>query len=217
MGTATLGAVVERVDGRPLPHLLMEEFFQPLGMAASCLGLEPRLADRVARLDLSVAGTGSDVGGRDTDWGWNSDYWRGFGAPWGGMFSTPLDLCRFLEMFASGVRSSGHESGSAGSVLAPATLRAMTRNQTDLLPELPESERRRQAWGLGWRLSTGPNDFPFGDLLSPGAFGHAGATGTIVWHDPATALSAAIFSSRPLGQSAPLLHRCSTLIAAAAG
>src|SRR5260370_753923 len=48
MGTATLGAVVERVDGRDLPRFLKEEFFGPLGMEASCLGLEPPLAERVA-------------------------------------------------------------------------------------------------------------------------------------------------------------------------
>src|SRR5207302_1618095 len=93
MGIAALGAVIERVDGRSLPRFLKEEFFQPLGMDSSCLGLEDRLADRNARIDLSVPGAGSTVGARETDWGWNSDYWFHFGAPWGGMFATPLDLC----------------------------------------------------------------------------------------------------------------------------
>ena len=208
MGTATLGAIVERVDGRDLPRFLKEEFFVPLGMEASCLGLETRLAERVARIDLSVPGTGSDLGARETDWGWNSDYWLGFGAPWGGMFATPLDLCRFLQMFAAG--------GAWGStqLLSAATVRAMTRCQTDDLPDLPEPERRRQSWGLGWRLNRGLADAPFGDLLSPQAYGHAGATGTVVWTDPATGLSAAIFCNRPLAQSKRPLHQCSSLIAA---
>lgn len=224
MGTATLGAIVERVGGRPLPRFLKEELFQPLDMDASCLGLEPRLSGRLAQCDLSVPGTGSNVGGQDTDWGWNSGYWRSFGAPWGGMFSTPVDLCRFLQMFAAreGVRESEARDlkatvpDNSTPVLSPVTIRAMTRNQTDALPELPETERRRQAWGLGWRLNRGPA-FPFGDLLSPNAYGHAGATGTMVWNDPGTGLSAAIFTNRPLDQSARLLHQCSTLIAAAAG
>jgi CubicO group peptidase (beta-lactamase class C family) len=209
MGTATLGAIVERVDGRNLPRFLKEEFFEPLGMEASCLGLEPRLADRTARNDLSIPGTGSDIGARETDWGWNSDYWHRFGAPWGGMFSTPLDLCRFLQMFAAG--------GAWGDtqLLSPATVRAMTRCHTDLMPELPEAERRRQSWGLGWRLNRSAAGFPFGDLLSPDAYGHAGATGTMVWNDPATGLSAAIFCNRPLAQSNGLLHQCSSLLAAA--
>jgi CubicO group peptidase (beta-lactamase class C family) len=207
-GSATLGAIIERVDGRPLPQFLKEELFEPLGMEASCLGLEPRLAPRLAASDLSVPGTGSDVGGRDTDWGWNSDYWRGFGAPWGGMFATPLDLCRFLQLFAAG--------GAWGDrqILSPAAVEAMTRCHTDELPDLPDSESRRQTWGLGWRLCYGLADFPFGDLLSPGSFGHAGATGTMVWHDPSIDLSAAIFTNRPLAQSKPLLHSLSNLIAA---
>lgn len=207
MGTATVGAIVERVDGRPLPRFLKEEFFEPLGMEASCLGLESRLTPRLASMDLSIPGTGSDVGGRDTDWGWNSDYWRGFGAPWGGMFATPLDLCRFLQVFAAG--------GAWGDrqILSAATVETMTHCHTDLLPDLPESESRRQTWGLGWRLSYGAADFPFGDLLSPGSFGHAGATGTMVWHDPGIDLSAALFTNRPLAQSKPLLHSLSNLIA----
>jgi CubicO group peptidase (beta-lactamase class C family) len=209
MGTATLGAIVERVDGRSLPRFLKEEFFAPLGMEASSLGLDASLAHRVARSDLSVPGTGSDLGGRDTDWGWNSDYWHRFGAPWGGMFATPLVLCCFLQMFAAG--------GAWGEtqILSAAAVRAMTRCHTDELPELPETERRRQSWGLGWRLNRGHADAPFGDLLSPRAYGHAGATGTVVWNDPDTGLSAAIFCNRPLAQSKRLLHECSSLIAAA--
>jgi CubicO group peptidase (beta-lactamase class C family) len=211
MGSATLGAIIERLDGRPLPQFLKEEFFVPLGMEASCLGLEPRLAARLASSDLSIPGTGSDVGGRDTDWGWNSDYWRGFGAPWGGMFATPLDLCRFLQMFAAG--------GAWGDrqILSSATVETMTHCHTDLLPDLPESESRRQTWGLGWRLHYGPSDFPFGDLLTLGSYGHTGATGTMVWHDPGSDLSAAIFTNRPLAQSKPLLHSLSSLIASCVG
>jgi CubicO group peptidase (beta-lactamase class C family) len=209
MGFAALGAVIGRVDGRPLPLLLKEEFFQPLEMDASCLGLEDRLVDRIARSDLSIPGAGSDLGGRETDWGWNSDYWRRFGAPWGGMFATPTDLCRFLQMFANEGKWGDRQ------ILAPATVRAMTRRQTDELSDLPESERRRQAWGLGWGLARGRIDHPFGDLLALSSYGHAGATGTVVWNDPASGLSAAIFCNRPLAQSRRLLHQCSSLIAAA--
>jgi CubicO group peptidase (beta-lactamase class C family) len=208
-GSAVLGAIIERLDGRPLPRFLAEEVFQPLGMEGSCLGLEERLRERITVNDLSVPGTGSDVGGRDTDWGWNSDYWRGFGAPWGGMFSTPLDMCRFLQMFAGGGRW-GEEW-----ILSPATVIAMTSCQTDDLPDLPEVQRNRQAWGLGWRLKQASADFPFGDLLTYHAYGHAGATGTMVWRDPYADLTAAIFCNRPLAQSKGLLHQLSNLVAAA--
>ena len=35
---------------------------------------------------------------KNSDFGWNSDYWQELGAPWGGLFSTPED-------FAAGARA----------------------------------------------------------------------------------------------------------------
>lgn len=209
MGIAVLGAIVERVDGRQLPLVLEEEIFQRLEMESSCLGLADRLAERVTRSDLAIPGSGSTVGARETDWGWNSGYWHRFGAPWGGMFATPLDLCRFLQAFASGGRTEDR------AVLSPATARCMTRSQTDDMPELPEIERRHRSWGLGWRLACGRIEYPMGDLVSAGAYGHQGDTGTVVWNDPASGLSTAIFCNRPIAQTWWLLQQCSSLIAAA--
>ncbi len=56
-------------------------------------------------------------------------------------------------------------------VLSKASVAAMTRDQTSAMASLPEPERLRQRWGLGWRLRDG-------DLNSRNTFGHGGATGT---------------------------------------
>jgi len=209
MGIAALGAVVEQADGRPLPVILDEGIFQPLRMVDSSLGLKENLAERLVRSDLSIPGRGSTIGACDTDWGWNSSYWHRFGAPWGGMFATPLDLCRFLRMFVDAGTKSEQR------ILSPATVTTMTRCHTDEMPDLSESERRHQGWGLGWKLARSPTHYPFGDLVSPTTYGHQGDTGTVVWNDPATGLSAAIFCNRPIAQTRWLLHQCSSLIAAA--
>lgn len=206
-GIAMLGEIVHRVSGFPLPEFLRQEVFDPLGMNDTHLGIPEGSVDpdraRVARVRLPAAMEG-------TDWGWNSPYWHALGAPWGGMFTTVADMVRFGQCMLQG--------GEVGGVrlLSPATVAAMTRDQTWPMIDIPEALRRRQAWGLGWKLVPPREAGYFGDLLSPGSYGHGGATGTTMWVDPARELVCCLFTTEPLEQSAPLLGRCSTIIAAAA-
>ncbi|MCC2669603.1 MAG: beta-lactamase family protein [Armatimonadetes bacterium] len=153
-------------------------------MPSTTLGWRPDLEGRVAESALSPEDPPSD-------WDWNSAYWRGFGAPWGGMFSTTADLGRFLGMLLQGGEWAGRR------YLGRATVREMTRNQLPLLPDLPESARIRAAWGLGWRLAAARESDYFGDLHSPASYGHAGATGTVVWNDPETRISFVLLTNRP--------------------
>jgi CubicO group peptidase (beta-lactamase class C family) len=203
MGTAMLGEIVERVTGSPLRAFLHETFFRPLGMTDTALGLRAGMEGSLAEVRLEAEQAG-------TDWGWNSDYWRGFGAPWGGMFSTVRDMVAFGQMFLQDGRYGGAQ------VLGAATVAAMSANQIAGMPHLPEATRRTQGWGLGWRLNVGSDAQPWGDLLGPRAFGHAGATGTVVWYDPDRALACALFTNEPLDNSGRFLGRCSNALAASA-
>ena len=78
--------------------------------------------------------------------------------------------------------------GTVGGIrlLAPSTVRLMTTNRLNDYPDLPESTRRTQPWGLGWRLNHTGTPESWGDLLDRNVFGHTGATGTTVWMDPQT-------------------------------
>ena len=71
------------------------------------------------------------------------------------------------------------------------------------------------AWGLSWRLQPANGSSYFGDLISPGSFGHGGATGTVVWADPARDMVCVLFTTEPSANSEGLLGRCSNLVAAA--
>ena len=64
-------------------------------MQDTSLGSEGRPEKRLSKVKLPPEQEGSN-------WGWNSPYWRNFGAAWGGMFSTVADLTRFLKMFLNG-------------------------------------------------------------------------------------------------------------------
>jgi CubicO group peptidase (beta-lactamase class C family) len=206
-GTAMLGEIVERVTGTPLPRFLHETFFRPLGMTDTSLGIRAGMeaALAVCRLEPEHEGT---------DWGWNSDYWRRFGAPWGGMFATTRDVVAFGRMFSQvgATRCAGDRRDTP--VLGAATVAAMTTDQTARIPELPEAARRTQAWGFGWRVQPfGPGD-AFGDLLGPRAFGHLGATGTVTWCDPDLDLACALFTNEPLDHCRRFLARVSNAVAA---
>lgn len=176
MGTALVGEIVRRVSGRSLRRFAAEEIFGPVGMSGTSLGLDENLAGRLA--DVVVPGYQEG-----TNWHWNTEYWRSFGAPWGGMFSTVGDLVLLLQALLD------YGACRGGRLLGRSTATAMMADQTARLGTLPAADRDR--WGLGWCLGS------WGDLGSPRSFSHGGATGTLVGADPETGLACAVLTTRP--------------------
>ncbi|MCA9202532.1 MAG: serine hydrolase domain-containing protein [Pirellulaceae bacterium] len=194
MGSLVLAEIIHQVFGMQLRDFLRVQIFQPLKMHDTSLGMSPfwestfrgELHTRRSRI-AEVNTTGLDQG---DDWGWNSDYWLKLGVPWGGLLASADDwgkLCQHLLRVHVG------EHG----VVNPATLAAMTTNQLETMPEVPEADRRCQPWGYGWRLNSRNQADSFGDLLSPRAYGHWGATGTMVWIDPARDLFCVALTTQP--------------------
>ena len=201
-GTATLAMIAEQLTGMALPAFLRQEFFTPLGMNDTALGVQDLPHQRIAHVNV-----GPDMLG--TDWGWNTPYWWNLGVPWGGMFSTVGDMARFCQMFLNGGELDGVR------ILSPATVQAMTSDQTSANPALPAEVRAQQAWGLGWRRMPTSTWSYGGNLLAPGSYGHGGATGTVVWVDPVRQVVCTLFTNEPAVQSEGLLGRVSNLVAAA--
>lgn len=197
-GIAMLGEIVERLVGRALPEVLEAEFFAPLGLGDTSLGRQEDRRGREAEIRLPGQ---SDSGGPSTDWHWNSDYWRNFKAPWGGMLTTAGDLTQLCQVFLAGGELDGVR------VLSRAAVAAMTRDQTGGMASLPEEERLRQRWGLGWRLMEG-------DLTSRQTFGHGGATGTEAWVDLESGVTCVLLTNDPKG-AGPLRPRVGNAVAAA--
>jgi CubicO group peptidase (beta-lactamase class C family) len=201
-GTAMLAELVQRVTGLRIAEFLRREVFEPLGMKDTSLGWQPEKRERIAVIRVPEEA-------RATDWNWNSPYWLGFGAPWGGLITSPADLARLCQLMLNG--------GSLGRVrlLGPATVRAMTRNQLETLPEVSEVDRRCRPWGLGWRLNWPGEASSFGDLVNPRAYGHWGATGTLCWIDPEAEAFCILFTTQPLEAEGRALARVSNIVAAA--
>ena len=195
MGILLAGEIVERVSGMRLRDFEKKEIFEPLGMEHSSLGLgQMRIADTVQ------AWTSPKDNPQDTErFGPNSKYWRDMGHPWGGMHSTTRDLAILMQTFLNGGAYNGKR------VFSPATVKAMTADQ---------NAQVHSPWGLGWALGRSTVWNFFGDLISPSTFGHAGATGTVVWADPESQLICVILTDR-LYDEGRLLRMISNAVAAA--
>ncbi len=197
-GFLVLAEVVRRVAGIPLPEFLNQHVVEPLAMCDTALGMPDAwtksTSGRIARQNRIAEVRLGPASPPDVDqWGWNSDYWRRLGAPWGGLLSTAPDLARFALALLS------LHQGEPG-IIQPATLAAMTRNQLLTFPEIPERRRRCTPWGYGWQLHWPNHPHGFGDMLSPAAYGHWGATGTMFWIDPVLHIFAVLLTTAPLAE-----------------
>jgi CubicO group peptidase (beta-lactamase class C family) len=203
MGFVMLAEIVRQVSVASLPEFLRRELFGPLGMNDTALGGRLEWIERVAEVRLEPEQEG-------TNWHWNTSYWLTLGAPWGGLITSPSDYARFCWLMLW-----PNDFGAASRPLSLATIRAMTRNQLEALPLVPEEDRRCRPWGLGWRLNWPGYSAHFGDLLGPRAFGHWGATGTLCWIDPDADAFLVLFTTQPQGEHGRFLARVSNVVAAA--
>ncbi len=203
----TLGQEVETPAVRRLHGFVEERILEPLGMAGSSMLPPEEWNERIAHDER----TGQE--GTDYEMA-NSAYYRSLGIPWGGMFSTARDLVRFVDLFlpaAGGRQRIGLPADVAGPrIVSHATARAMTTVQfappdapADLAPELRDSApgpRPMPAvdWGIGWEIKGRKRPHRSGELTSPSTYGHAGATGTMVWADPERDVACVLLTNRAL-------------------
>ena len=175
MGIMLAARVAEQISGSEIRAFVEKAVMQPLGMEHSAQGLGRfKLSDMVAAQTERAAPEAGGGNPQAKDWDWNSHYWRGLGAPWGGTHASAPDLGQFLAEFLN----------ETGKVLKPETARMMVRNQNG--PGLTPR-------GLGMNVGAAAG--------SPGCsdrtFGHTGSTGTICWADPASRTICVVLTSLP--------------------
>ena len=169
--TDILGCVVERASGMPLDAFIKARITEPLRMTDTQFFLPAAQRDRLAAVYASgddgllkrapdgPRGQGNYVDGPR----------RSF-AGGAGLLSTARDYGRFLEM----IRRGGELDGVR--ILAPRMVKLMTTNQVGTL---------HSTTGLGFGLGFETTDrYGANGMDSEGAFGWAGAYGTIYRIDP---------------------------------
>lgn len=208
MGFAILSSILEKTTDLSIEQLMSQRLFGPLKMGSSWLGIPYEQAD--ALLPTVVPCQLPPWQQADSDWNWNSRYWRCLGAPWGGMISTVDDLGQLaVTLLNSGTITGGH------SVLPAAAVKFATSSQTCHMSGLAEVDRCHRPWGLGWRLNWPDHSTCFSDFLPATTFGHWGATGTLMWVDPESRRWCVILTNQPYEESQIVIQRMSNLVASA--
>ena len=171
------GEIVRRVGGE-LADFAETRIFGPLGMEDTSYVLPDELLDRT--IGWSIFPPGLDPT--------TSPEFRRAPHPDAGVFSTPMDMAAFCQMFLNGGRY-----GDAR-ILSPATAAAMTRDQ---IPGVPASfaifTDVEASWGYGWSIS-GNAKWPGWPTFPRGTFGHSGAGAMMAWADPAHEIVGIYFS-----------------------
>ena len=210
MGFAVLASILAKLDGRPVAEQLRHRFFEPIGMTESWLGLPTAAIDELLPTTLPCqlpVWQATDT----SHWNWNSPYWRTLGAPWGGMISTVQDL----GILATSMLQTMADPTTAR-VYSPAVVRECMANQTQHFASLSERDRLIRPWSYGWRFNWKDHPASFGDFVSPSAIGHWGATGTLIWIDPASQRWLVVLTSQPWEQSQAAIQRISNIVVAGA-
>jgi beta-glucosidase-like glycosyl hydrolase/CubicO group peptidase (beta-lactamase class C family) len=158
-----LGAIVERLTGRPLDQLAQERIFVPLGMTSTMFRPPKSLRARIAPTERVSGSRKRVVHGQVHDE--NASAMGGI-AGHAGMFSTGPDLAVFCQMLLNG-----------GIYAHQRILRRQTVAEFTSATPLARNART-----LGWNVPTQPSSS--GRYFSTQSIGHTGFTGTSIWIDP---------------------------------
>lgn len=180
VGPGLLAVVVERATGRTFNAALDDLVLRPLGIEAY-LGVEPMTSP--ARID----GTLGEHAETDLE-PYNSSFWRALALPWGGMVTNAAGALSLVRAFA----------GVPAGFLPEELRREATSDQTDGLGGgmIGLLEFPRCPWGLGVELRGDKTPHWTPKTASSESFGHAGASGALVWHDPRKDISWAMLGTR---------------------
>jgi CubicO group peptidase (beta-lactamase class C family) len=181
-GYAVLGRLVERLTGNDFWDEVQHRVLDPLGISNTVARPGPGWDARIARVtDTANAGTEVEP--------YNSDYWRGLGLPWAGLYGTAEDLVRFAAAFLPG----------GPRLLSRAAAEAMTADHVKGVPGGVESMKvvwNPAVWGLGWEVKGEKRRHWTGELTSPATICHFGGSGTLLWADPERNVALAVFGNR---------------------
>lgn len=177
-GMILLGAVLEKITGRPLEGFVEERVLAPLSMRDTMFCPPPSLRERIAPTELD-SWRGRFLRGEVHD---ENTWAMGGSAPHAGLFGTAGDLARFARLFLAGGTL---ERGDGRRLLSRETIELFTRRAG-----VPDSDR-----ALGWDTKSAQGSSA-GTLLSPRSFGHTGFTGTSLWIDPERGLFLILLTNR---------------------
>jgi len=190
-GSDILGVLIARAAGCPLPELLAERLFEPLGMVDTGFAVPAGKLARLTSFYRTAEARGLElVDAPEGQWSSPPPFPSGAG----GLVSTVDDWHAFARMLLAGGAVDGRR------LLSPASVRQMTTDQ------LSEGQREAgrlflegQGWGFGGSVDIAPTD-PWN---VPGRYGWVGGTGTAAYLTPSTGAVSILLTQVELGGPTP--------------
>ncbi len=173
VGPGLLAIVVERLTRQTFQEVMNQLVLTPLQIDGY-LGREP------ARAPAAIAGRLGTKAGTSLE-PYNTAFWRSLGLPWGGLVTDARGALALVRAYA----------GIPTGFLSRQALFEATHDQTSGLSGgfFQPLWWPRSPWGLGAELRGDKNPHWTPEQASSESFGHAGASGCLVWHDPVADLS----------------------------
>jgi CubicO group peptidase (beta-lactamase class C family) len=183
-GIDVLSRIVEIASGQSFDVFLSERIFKPLGMNDTHFNLPEGKQARMLPLYRKAEGKWEKA--PQPAFLNTRTYFSGAG----GLVSTANDYLMFQQMFANGGELNGKR------LLSPKTVEYMAMNH---VKDLYNSGLRRDDDGMGFGLTMAVhvNSALTNARRSNGAFGWAGAFGTMTWTDPEEELAAVLMIQQP--------------------
>jgi CubicO group peptidase (beta-lactamase class C family) len=179
-GYAVLGELLTAATGIPHAAYVHQSVFAPLGMDAF-LGLPEEEAGRA----LTVVEPGMWRPGLQL---FNSKEWRARGTAAGGAFATAAAYARVIQLLLA----------RGAPLIAPETFEEMARPQFPGIPGGVESFQTwdKGDWGLGCDIRDAKEPHWLPRDCSPATLSHFGASGTLMWADPAPRVGLVCLANR---------------------
>jgi CubicO group peptidase (beta-lactamase class C family) len=201
ISTDVLGALVEKLSGRPFGAFLEERVFRPLGMKDTGFHVPGAKRGRLAK----VYEKGEDGRLRPVKWLLDEDPVTPpkLESGGGGLFSTTGDYARFMQMLLNGGQLDGVR------LLSRKTVEVMTTNQLGFASSPTLGDDASSGFGLGGAVRV---DLARGGTLgSVGQFGWSGMATTYANLDPREKTVALLFVQHLPFDEHKLFGRFSTL------
>jgi CubicO group peptidase (beta-lactamase class C family) len=191
-----LGVLLARASGRPLPELLAERLFEPLGMVDTAFAVPAAKLDRFTSYYRPDPAGGLELVD-SPDGQWSSE--PAFPSGAGGLVSTLDDWLAFARMLLAGGSAGGRQ------VLSPTSVSQM---MTDRLTQAQRDAGRLFLEGQGWGFGGSVDVAAVDPWNVPGRYGWVGGTGTAAHVTPSTGTVSILLSQLEMsGPTPPPLMR----------